>query len=600
MRAARTVAGEITAFVHIRGAHLTRISSCCAVVMFCGSMCAAGGSLPAAHPFAPEVISGPLGVDCLSFTPDGNTAVLDEEGKSQSTIAISDRTAGRWSTPHTAMFSGHWVDHDPAIAPDGSYLIFTSNRPDVAGGQAFRGGHLWRVDRAGSGWSAATRLPDVVNFGEHVYAPSIAANGDLFFQSRDNPSHDFKLYRSAWHDGRYLRPEQLQLGPAGRHELDPAIAPDESFIVFDANYAGIGEPDHLYIAFAQRNRWSHPIDLGAALDRYQPWGSHLGPDGHTLYFTSNGPTGSGKNQIWSVDLAPWLRTRPTVFAPGVISGPLADWSAAFAPDGRTVYFVRGDQNPMLMESDLKAGKWSAPQPAPFSGHWHDLDPAMAPDGSYLLFVSNRPVDPHGKPLDLVNQGKVYPGGGMNIWRVDRKGAGWSMPVRLPPIINTSPFTFAPNIAADDSLYFIGQTSDGQRRLLVARYREGHYQQPQQVALGAPGDWIRDPAIAPDQSFIVFSIIPAGSSEQVPRLAIAFRHDAAWSRPIDLGDTVNGDGGAMGSQLGPDHRTLYFYSNRKLAGESAASWNNGKANIWRVSLAPWLESHRGSADNGRSN
>ena len=210
----------------------------------------------------------------------------------------------------------------------------------------------------------------------------------------------------------------------------------------------------------------------------------------------------------------------------------------------------------------------------------------------MLFRSNRPVTPQGKVLDYVSQGKVYPGGGMNIWRVDRQGDGWSKPTRLSHLINTSPRTFAPNIAADNSLYYIGRTADGQLRLLVARYHEGRYQQPQRLALGAPGDWIRDPAIAPDQSFIVFSTVPPGGSKLNPRLAIAFRNGGGWGRPIDLGDAVNGAGWAMGSQLGPDHRTLYFYSNRKLAAAGAASWNNGKANIWSVSLAPWLDSRPG--------
>ena len=282
---------------------------------------------------------------------------------------------------------------------------------------------------------------------------------------------------------------------------------------------------------------------------------------------------------------------PRIFAPGVISGPLDDASPAFMPDGKTVYFVRSDQSSTLMVSYLKAGGWSTPQPAPFSGHWRDLDPAMAPDGSYLLFVSNRPVTPDGKRLDLVFEGRVYPTG-MNIWRVNRQSAGWSRPVRLPAAINTSTFTFAPSIAADNTLYYVGQTSSGQRRLLRARYREGRYLQPQIVAIGGPDDWIRDPAIAPDQSFIVFSIIPAGS-KQSPRLAISFRDGDGWTRPLDLGDEVNGAGHAMGSQLGPDHHTLYFYSDRKLPAAGAQSWNDGRDNIWRVSLMPWLESHRAS-------
>ena len=303
---------------------LSRRLALSAIVLLTGTATVAWSSAPQPHPFAPDAITGGTGVDCLTFMPDGDTALLDVEGSHRSTIAISHRSGDGWSVPRTAPFSGRWVDHDPAVAPDGSYLIFTSNRPDVAGGQALHGGHLWRVDRAAGGWSTPTRLPDSVNFGEHIYAPSIAADGDLFYQSRDNPSHDYHIYLAAWHDGRYRSPVQLPLGPPGAHELDPAIAPDESFIVFDANYAGRSQPDHLYIAFAEGDRWSTPTDLGDALDRYQPWGSHLGPDGHTLYVTSDAviesrgpgtqaaanvatrPATGGVNHIWSVDLGPFL------------------------------------------------------------------------------------------------------------------------------------------------------------------------------------------------------------------------------------------------------------------------------------------------------
>lgn len=280
---------------------------------------------------------------------------------------------------------------------------------------------------------------------------------------------------------------------------------------------------------------------------------------------------------------------PQVFAPGVISGPLDDASPAFAPDGKTVFFMRGDDSWTLMESHLTDGKWSVPRAAPFSGHWRDLDPAMAPDRSYLLFVSNRPITPDGKQLDVTFKGKVYPGVGMNIWRVDRDGDTWGRPRRLPSFINCSTSTFAPAIAADGTLYYIGRTKpNAPSRLLRSRYRDGRYLPPEPVAIGGAGDWIRDPAIAPDQSFIVFSIIPA-DSKQKPRLAIAFREGNEWGKPIDLGDSVNGAGSAMGSQLGPDHRSLYFYSPRKT--DSTATWNNGRANIWRVSLAPWLRAHR---------
>jgi len=288
---------------------------------------AAAPASPQPQIFAPGSISGPSGVDCLTFAPDGAAVFFDQQAGWNGFIMESHRIGDGWSTPRVAPFSGQWLDHDPAMAPDGSFLVFTSNRSDVAGGQPLHGGHLWRVDRNGNSWRTPVRLPDAVNDAPHIYAPSVAANGDVYYQRMDEPGHQFHLYRTAYRDGRYQTPQRLALGDPAAHELDPAIAPDQSFIVFDADYADKNKPDHLYIAFRNGDGWSAPIDLGDAVDRYQPWGSHLGPDGRTLYFTSNYtakvdyPRSStqartdlermrawdnGNNHIWSVSLAPWL------------------------------------------------------------------------------------------------------------------------------------------------------------------------------------------------------------------------------------------------------------------------------------------------------
>ncbi|HEX7111282.1 MAG TPA: hypothetical protein VF216_02480 [Mizugakiibacter sp.] len=288
--------------------------------------------------------------------------------------------------------------------------------------------------------------------------------------------------------------------------------------------------------------------------------------------------------------------QPQIFAPGVISGPSDEGAAAFTPDGDTVVFARGvDQGSALFVAHRVGGAWSTPRVAPFSGRWRDLDPAMAPDGSFLLFVSSRPAAAGGAPLDAIGpDGKRYAGRGMNLWRVDRRGDGWGAPVRLPEAINTSAMTFAPSVAGDGSVYFDARDPvDGVIRLYRAQCRDGRYLPPVRVALGETGAKIRDAAVAPDESFIVFSIVPAGSRAPL-RLAIAFRERAGWSAPIDLGDRVNDAGYAMGSQLGADRRSVYFYSARRDAHAPDAAWNNGSDNLWSVSLAPWLDAHRAAA------
>src|SRR6185437_4491321 len=136
---------------------------------------AAEATPPQPEIFAPGAISGPAGIDCLTFAPDGATVYFDQQAGASGFIMEAHRVGGGWSAPRIAPFSGQWLDHDPAMALDGSYLVFTSNRPDVAGGAPLHGGHLWRVDRRGDGWGAPVRLPDTVNVGTAVYAPGAAA-----------------------------------------------------------------------------------------------------------------------------------------------------------------------------------------------------------------------------------------------------------------------------------------------------------------------------------------------------------------------------------------------------------------------------------------
>lgn len=276
---------------------------------------------------------------------------------------------------------------------------------------------------------------------------------------------------------------------------------------------------------------------------------------------------------------------PALFTPGDHGDAV---SPAFTPDGHTVYFMRGtDQGASVMVSRRVNGQWSAPVVAPFSGHWRDGDPSMAPDGSFLVFASNRPATREGQPIDAVRKGKVFKGQGMNLWRMDRKGDGWSEPVRLPDVVNACNSTFAPSIAQDGSIYYIGCAPDGVLRPLRTAYEKGSYQKPYVVAVGDKQAQIRDVAIAPDRSFMVFSI--KVDPKQPYRLAIAFHTAQNWSTPEDLGDAVNGGTHSMGSQLGCDHRTLYYSSDRSLPANEAKGGDTDD-HIWRISLTPWLEAH----------
>lgn len=284
---------------------------------------------------------------------------------------------------------------------------------------------------------------------------------------------------------------------------------------------------------------------------------------------------------------------PTVFAPGVISGPLHDSAPAFTPDGATVYFSRSDgPHSSILVSHLEHGHWSQPSTASFSGQWSDMEPTMSPDGRTLVFISNRPKAEGGGPLDGFFMGRSFPGAGGNLWKVTRQADGWSAPVRLPDMINRSDSTFAPSVTADGALYFMRPAEDPKHfRLYRAAYMHGAYQEPQPLPFSDGTTTDVDPAVAPDESFVVF-----GSSRAPARqidLFIVFRDGGHWGKPIHLGDVVNSAGSDAEARLSPDHRTLYFSSDRLSdvpADVIRADWDNGKYNIWQVPLVPWLDAH----------
>lgn len=291
---------------------------------------------------------------------------------------------------------------------------------------------------------------------------------------------------------------------------------------------------------------------------------------------------------------------PEVFAPGAISGPGSEDSLNLTPDGDTaIYDLSHGPNNFIVISHQVHGAWSKPEIAPFSGEWSDGDVALSPDGRYAVFVSNRPATPGGAPTNDASDA---------LWRVDRKGDGWGEPWRLPDTVNPtaasdrSPTIATPSIAADGTLYFMRHGEDRLLHIFRAAYRGGGYGAAVQQVLGNPADPQLDPAIAPDQSFIVFESLPVGSKGP-GRLFIAFREGGQWGKPADLGDAVNADNWPWGPHISPDGRTLYYVTSRSLPVSYPRSraqaqqdlarlqgWDDGESNIWYVSLQPWLDTH----------
>src|SRR5436305_1157977 len=121
---------------------------------------------------------------------------------------------------------------------------------------------------------------------------------------------------------------------------------------------------------------------------------------------------------------------PVIFAPEIISTDLDEGCGSFGPDGKSFYFVRrgayttSPPISIICFSELRDGKWSHPDVAPFSGTNLDASPYFSPDGRRLFFSSKRPTKTNPK------------GGDWNIWFVDKVDNHWGQPQEIAEPINT--------------------------------------------------------------------------------------------------------------------------------------------------------------------
>lgn len=290
---------------------------------------------------------------------------------------------------------------------------------------------------------------------------------------------------------------------------------------------------------------------------------------------------------------------PEIFAPATVSGPNHEAAPVFDNDGTTLYFQRSSvAGGTILVTHKRAGGWSSPQIAPFSGVWDDIEPAMAPDGSFMVFISNRPPTAGGSALQGTYNGKVQHGG--NMWRMERRGRSWSDPVRLPDTINRSSTIFAPAVVADGSIYFMDIFGEQKPRFRLYRsqFRNGTYETAEPLPFSDGTSTDVDPAVAPDESFMVFGSgrPPAASMD----LFLIRREGGQWGTPVHLGE-LNSPGSDAEPRFSRDLQTLYFSSERTVPVEYPRSlaqarrdleriqaWDNGQYNIWFVSLPAVLE------------
>jgi len=226
------------------------------------------------------------------------------------------------------------------------------------------------------------------------------------------------------------------LVPEGMMVGNPTFSPDGNEFYFTEEHSR-----NIFVMKRSGGKWLAPeqasfSDLG---HNYEPF---ISQSNRELFFVSTRPPGSGKynGRIWQVkrkEDGSWgqpvlLLDRPTKegFWFPTSPGPGLLYFGATLADS----LGEGD----FYQARLENGHWQISHlKPPFNTPGYEWDPLVSPDGSYMVFQSERPGG----------------FGGTDIYVSFKTGESWGAPVNLGSSINTAEYETAAKITPDGRFMF---------------------------------------------------------------------------------------------------------------------------------------------------
>jgi hypothetical protein len=190
---------------------------------------------------------------------------------------------------NTAGFEGK-----PALSSDGLELYFVSDRPGALGGPGDQDIYVTRRSSVNSAWGAPERVPPPVSSAFFDITPTISLDGLALYFGSNRPGPFSPPWPDLWvsHRASVGHPwgPVLNLGPGINTPLFEGsidISPDQRTVFF----AGV-TPDFVFDIFMAGRR-SIGESFGARVKLTPPinseghdYGPALTPDGHTMFFSS--------------------------------------------------------------------------------------------------------------------------------------------------------------------------------------------------------------------------------------------------------------------------------------------------------------------------
>lgn len=256
--------------------------------------------------FAPRIISTNKNESLLGFFYDGNMLLFSstdpgfDDWKNEP-IYIMEMKKGMWTKPRLSPYTGKPWYLNLTPLPSGETLYFASWDGDNNTADS-KNLDIWEVKGTNNGWSDPHKLLPPINSNTIDTFPSVTQDGTLyFFSGRKGGEGRDDIYRSRLIDGKHLSVENL--GPfinSIYHDIDPLIAPDESYLIFCSDRNGSFGKVDMYISFRNNNgSWTQAQNMGKNINSSGfDWIPFMSHDGRYLFFTSDR---SGNYDIYWVD-----------------------------------------------------------------------------------------------------------------------------------------------------------------------------------------------------------------------------------------------------------------------------------------------------------
>jgi Tol biopolymer transport system component len=234
-----------------------------------------------------------------------------------------------------------------------------------------------------------------------------------------------------------------------RLETYPAFTPDGKEMFFSVVNIGWTKGT-IFHTMLQNDSWTVPDTASFSKNRFINWESSVSPDGKKQFFASNRPP-SANMDIWMTERSEDLTWSNPVQLNSPVNSIAQDGSACITGN-KNLYFISrrggGLGGSILYRS--KIVDISFLQVENMGGiiktSSDESEPYMAPDESYLIFIS-----------------ESRPGGygGWDLWICFRNNDNsWSVPFNMGPEINTAMDEYGPRVTPDGKYLFFTRETRG--------------------------------------------------------------------------------------------------------------------------------------------